>query len=102
MWQRCCSRFPDGVWLVELAPISNSDRLLPVVASAFGLQETADMPIRDILLNYLKNRSLLLVIDNCEHMIAACAEMADFLLHNCSKLASAASREALRVDGEMA
>jgi predicted ATPase/class 3 adenylate cyclase/DNA-binding CsgD family transcriptional regulator len=96
------SRFSDGVWLVELAHISNSDRLLPVVASTFGLQETADMPIRDISLNYLKNRSLLLILDNCEHMIAACAEMADLLLHSCSKLTLlATSREALRVDGEI-
>ncbi len=97
------SRFSCGVWLVELAPVSNSDRLLPVVASTFGLQETADMSIRDILLNYLKNRSLLLVLDNCEHMIAACAELADLLLHNCSKLTLlATSREALRVEGEIA
>ena len=96
------SGFSDGVWLVELAPISNPDRLLPVVASSLGLRETADMPMRDILLNYLKDRSLLLVLDNCEHMIAACAELADLLLHKCSKLTLlATSREALRVDGEV-
>lgn len=93
--------FRDGVWLVELASVTNPDLLPQAIAAVLDLKETADLPVGDVLTHYLKNRVLLLVLDNCEHLIAACAELVDHLLHACPKVTIlATSREALRIAGE--
>lgn len=95
--------FNDGVWFVELAPLADLAFVPQVVASALGLQERAGIPWVDNLSDYLRAKHLLLVMDNCEHLIEACARLIDQLLHNCPKLyILASSREALGIAGETA
>ena len=94
-------RFPDGVWLVELAPIADA-RLVPqAIASALGVKEAGGRPIAEALANHVRQRSLLLVLDNCEHLSASCAEIAKALLSASPNLKIlATSREPMRVRGE--
>jgi len=93
--------FPDGVWLIELAPLADPALVPQVVASALGLREDASRDMLATLTDFLNARSLLLILDNCEHVLEACAQLADALLQagpNLRILAS--SREALGVAGE--
>ena len=93
--------FSDGVWLVELAPLTDP-RLVPqAVASVLGVKEAAGRPVTEALLRFFRNRRLLLILDNCEHLLQACAELAKQLLQAGphSKIV-ATSREPLRVTGE--
>ncbi len=93
--------FEDGVWLVELAPLSDSALVPQAVASMLGLQEPMGRAVLDILKDYLLRKNLLLVLDNCEHLIEACAQLADALLHVAPHLnILATSREALGIAGE--
>jgi len=92
---------PDGVWLVELAPLADPALVPTALAQVLGLREEAGRPILETLSNYLKEKSLLLVLDNCEHLVAACAALASALLRACPDLRIlATSREALAVAGE--
>jgi predicted ATPase/class 3 adenylate cyclase len=94
--------FPDGVWLVELAPVTDPGLVVQAVAATLGLRTMTSQSLHEILLEYLQNRQVLLVIDNCEHLIANCAVLVDELLRACSKIKIlASSREALGVVGEM-
>jgi predicted ATPase len=94
-------RFPDGVWLVELAPISDPAFLVSTIADVFGLREVQGTPLIDLLADYLRAKEILLVLDNCEHLVEASAFTANQLLHACPKLkVIASSREALGIDGE--
>jgi predicted ATPase/class 3 adenylate cyclase len=94
--------FPDGVWLVELAPVSDSNSVAQALAGVLQLRGTPGMPVLDLLTSYLRSRRLLLVLDNCEHLIDACARLADHLLHTCPSLTIlASSREALGIAGEV-
>ena len=96
------SSFKDGVWLVELAPLSDPALIVQTVAAVFGLREAPDRPLVDLVVDYLRGKQLLLILDNCEHLIDACARLADQLLRNCPDLKIlASSREALGIDGEM-
>jgi hypothetical protein len=72
------NEFPDGVWLVDLAPLSAPNLVAQTIAIAVGVREGPQRSARDALLENLRNRELLLVLDNCEHLIGACAELADF------------------------
>jgi non-specific serine/threonine protein kinase len=93
--------FPDGVWLVDLAPLSVPDLLAETIATAVGVREGSQRSARDALLDTLRDRELLLVLDNCEHLIADCAELAEALLRAAPALRIVAtSREALGVSGE--
>ncbi|MBI3914951.1 MAG: AAA family ATPase [Chloroflexi bacterium] len=93
--------YGDGVWFVELAPLSDPALVAQIVASAFGLQEGAGRSLETALKDYLREKNLLLILDNCEHLIAACAQFADKLLHACPHLKIlATSREALGIAGE--
>ena len=93
--------FPDGVWLVELAPLADPALVPQVVATTFGLKEQAGQPLMDMLLHHLRARRLLLVLDNCEHLIQACAELAEVLLRASASLTViVTSREALSIPGE--
>lgn len=95
------SKFKDGVWLTELAPISNPANITTAIASVFELREVQNIPILTILLDYLRAKQLLLVLDNCEHLVEASAKIVDQLLHACPQLKIiASSREALGIDGE--
>ena len=92
--------FPDGVWLAELASISAPELVADTVASALGLRPT-NRPAMEVLVDNLRGKRLLLILDNCEHLISACAELADALLRACPALSIiATSREALNVAGE--
>ncbi len=93
--------FPDGVWFVELAPLSDP-RLVPQsVAIVLGVKEEAGHPVVEALIKYAKDRRLLIVLDNCEHLVQACAELVTQLLQSGPNLKIlASSREALRVSGE--
>ncbi len=99
-WQLVNS-FPDGVWLVELAGIADPDLVLQTVTSTLGIEADAQRPLSDTLERALRDSDLLLVLDNCEHVIDACAGLIQSLLRACSKVrVLATSREALRVAGE--
>lgn len=94
--------FPDGVWLVELASLTDPSQVLPAVAAVFQLREPADRGQLDRLLDYLAPRRALLILDNCEHLVGACAHLVSQLLDACPSLSVlATSREALRVAGEV-
>jgi predicted ATPase/class 3 adenylate cyclase len=96
-------QFPDGAWLVELAPLSDSDLVPPTVASVLGLKEEPGKPIIQTLIEYLKDKRLLLLLDNCEHLLEACAKFADALLRHCASVQIvASSREGLGINGEQA
>jgi non-specific serine/threonine protein kinase len=94
-------QFGDGVWLVDLAPIGTPDLVPQAIASAIRVRETPQRSVRDALLDNLCNRELLLVLDNCEHLIDACAELAEALLRRAPALRIiVTSRETLGVPGE--
>jgi non-specific serine/threonine protein kinase len=95
--------FADGVWLVELAPISDPLLVPQAVAAALGVREGSGRlsSMTDTLIGSLQQRQLLLVLDNCEHLIDACANLADRLLQACPELRIlATSREPLHIAGE--
>jgi non-specific serine/threonine protein kinase len=91
-----------GVWLIELDSVSRADLLPQVVATALGVGERAGRSLIDAIVEALGDRRVLIVLDNCEHLIEAAAELADALLRRCPKLRIlATSRETLRVSGEV-
>jgi predicted ATPase/class 3 adenylate cyclase len=93
--------FGDGVWLAELAPLADPSLILQTIASVFGLREQLGMPLNELLIDFLRAKNLLLIIDNCEHLVESCAQLADQLLHICANLKIvASSREALGIAGE--
>lgn len=93
--------FPAGVWLVELAPLAEPELVVPTVAQVFGLREVPGTPLIQTLCAYLKNKRALLILDNCEHLLSACAELAGKLLQSGPDVRLlASSREILNVPGE--
>jgi len=93
--------FPDGVWFVELAPLRDGALAALAVASVLGVKEEPGKPVVDALKAFVRERRLLLVLDNCEHLLAACADLAQALLQAGTGLkVLATSREALHVRGE--
>jgi len=94
--------FADGIWFVQLAPLSEAALLPQVVANTLNVHEVENRPPLTLLLNYLRARQLLLVLDNCEHLIEAAAQLADTLLPHCPHLQMlATSREGLNIAGEV-
>jgi predicted ATPase/class 3 adenylate cyclase len=95
--------YPDGVWLVELAPITDPRLVAQTVASVLGVKEEPGYSVLDALLGFARDRRFLLVFDNCEHVVQACAEFARLLLEAAPGVTIlASSREALNVRGERA
>jgi len=95
--------FEDGAWMVELAPLPDPSLLPQAVASVLGVREQSGLPLLDTLSDHLRTGKLLLLLDNCEHLIGACAELAETLLRSCPELrVLATSREALGITGEVA
>jgi predicted ATPase/class 3 adenylate cyclase len=95
--------FLNGVRLLELAPLTDPEQIIPALAQVFGLQENPYATLESMLMDYLRDKQLLLILDNCEHLINACAHLADNLLHHCTGLKIlASSRESLGIAGEMA
>jgi predicted ATPase/class 3 adenylate cyclase len=97
------TNFQHGVWLVELAPLSEESQIIPALAQVFGLRELPFNPLTKLVDDYLRDKKLLLILDNCEHLITACARLADHLLRQCTGLKIlTSSREALGIAGEVA
>lgn len=95
------SAFPDGIWFIDLAPLSDPGLVSQAIASVFDLRQVSDTPITVLLHNFLRDKNLLLILDNCEHLIQASADLADSLLQTCPALEIlATSREILNVPGE--
>lgn len=95
--------FPDGVWWVELASLSHETQVAWAVAKALGVREQPGEALAQTVVNWLGSapRKLLLILDNCEHLLDACATLAETLLRACSGLKIlATSREPLRISGE--
>ena len=94
--------YPDGVWLVELARLSEGDLVPQAVAAALGVKERPGQPLPVTLGEFLRAKQMLLVVDNCEHLLEATAGLVDILLDSCSRLRIlSTSREALDVTGEV-
>ena len=95
-------QFPDGVWFVELASITDPDLIRQTILSALGIPEQPGLTVLQLLMDYLREKKLLLMLDNCEHLIEASAKLIDTLLTSSPALQiMATSREALGVGGEM-
>lgn len=94
--------FDDGVWFVDLAPLSVPSLVGVAVEATLGLHDQDQRPPHARLSAYLKSRQALLVLDNCEHLIGACAELVRTLLQSCPQLSIlATSRESLGIQGEV-
>jgi non-specific serine/threonine protein kinase len=94
--------YSDGVWLVELAALSDPKLVPQALASTLGVREQAGRPLMETLADHLQAKCLLLVLDNCEHLLAACAQLADALLRRSPHLRIlATSRETLGITGEV-
>ena len=95
-------QFPNGIWFVELAAISNPELIPQTILSAFKIGDQPGLTSLQLLTNYLQEKELLLILDNCEHLIEATASLAKTLLDNAAGLKIlATSREALGVNGEL-
>jgi non-specific serine/threonine protein kinase len=94
--------FPDGVWFLDLAPLSDPALVPGTAAKLLGLRETGEISITDLLIDYLRFRKALIIFDNCEHLIEACTGLVYSLLTGCETVSIlATSRESLRVSGEI-
>ena len=93
--------FADSVWLVELAPLTDERLIAQTVLTVLGIKEQPAVTIADTLIKELKNKELLLLLDNCEHLVEASARICQTLLTACPRVRIlATSREALRIAGE--
>lgn len=98
---RTSAEYADGVWIADFGELSDPDHVDRVVASVFGLGDESGRTAREVLIGYLRSRRALIVLDNCEHLIARCASIATALLRGCPGLTLvASSREPLSIDGE--
>lgn len=88
--------FPDGVWLAELAPLSDSSLVPNAVASALGVPEQPGRGLTETLADSLRPKSALIILDNCEHLVAACAHLTDTLLRACPHLRNARDQRPVR------
>jgi predicted ATPase/DNA-binding CsgD family transcriptional regulator len=99
--RQVAGRFADGVWLVELAPVSDPGQVPGVVAAALGVREQPGVAVAGTLARVLARQQVMLVLDNCEHVIGAAAGLCAELVAACDDLRIlATSREGLRVAGE--
>ena len=99
--QRVGSRYADGAWLCELAPVADADGIVHSLASMLGVEQQPGRSLRESLLNALSQRSSLIVLDNCEHLLTVVAELVEDIVRSSRETdVLATSREALGVDGE--
>ncbi|GAA4075010.1 tetratricopeptide repeat protein [Nonomuraea soli] len=99
---RVVDDFADGVWLVELAKITRADLLLHMLADVLQAAEEGARTLLDTLIGRIASQRILLVLDNCEHVIEECARVVDALIANCANLrVLATSREPVRIAGEL-
>jgi len=88
--------YPGGVWLAELAPVPGPDLITGVVASALGIREEPGRPLADTIAAHLRDSEALLIIDNCEHVLDAAADLVGGLLRRCRSASGGRSRRASR------
>lgn len=94
--------YPEGIWLVELSQLSDPSLVTQAIASTLGLHKEPGIILMETLIAALKTKRLLLVLDNCEHLIDACSHVSQTLLLACPQLQIlATSREALQIPGEI-
>jgi non-specific serine/threonine protein kinase len=94
--------FPDGVWFIEFAPLSDPSLVLQNLLTTLGLSEQPGLSAFTIVSDFFRPKRALLILDNCEHLIDACAQLTNTLLRACPTLhILTTSREALGVAGEM-
>jgi len=94
-------RYPDGVWFVDLAPIKDPALVPSATAQVLNVREEAGKPLMQTLCEHIKEHKLLFILDNCEHLVSACASLADALLRGAPGVrVLATSREALHISGE--
>ena len=99
--QSLLNDYPDGVWFISLESIADEDLLPQTVASFLNIPEPPDKSLISAIKNEVENKSLLLILDNCEHLLDACAQLAEALLKTCPNLKIlATSRDLLRLRGE--
>jgi predicted ATPase/DNA-binding CsgD family transcriptional regulator len=98
---RALDAYPDGAWLVDLTSIKDGHLVARAFGSALGVHERPREPVAETLLEHLRRRQLLLVVDNCEHVIEDAAGLVDTILRSCEGITLlATSREPLRISGE--
>ena len=91
----------DGVWLVELASILDPSLMAQTVANVFGLKEEPGKPILQSLTDFIRAKRLLLILDNCEHLLDSCSRLAEAILHQCAMVSIlTSSRQGLGISGE--
>jgi predicted ATPase/class 3 adenylate cyclase len=94
-------QFREGAWLVELAPVRDPDGVVGAFAAVFGVTARAGQTVEESLVEFLRTKQLLLVVDNCEHLLEAVADLVEVLERSCRGLSIlATSREGLALDGE--
>lgn len=94
--------FADGVWLIELAPLSEPDRVPDAAATALKIRLAPGAPPLPAVIDYLRDREALLLLDNCEHLLPAAAKLADEIIRDCPRVKLlVSSREPLGVQGEV-
>ncbi|MCB0204627.1 MAG: AAA family ATPase [Anaerolineae bacterium] len=94
-------QFPDGVWFAELAPVTDPGQVVARVAATLNVQEQPGRPLLDALTNHLRRKELLLLLDNVEHLVRECAELAEHLLMHCPAVKILVTgRESLFIGGE--
>jgi len=94
-------QYADGVWMVELAPVSDPARIPERIAATFRVQEQPGRPMADAIVDFLRHKHMLLLLDNAEHLVTEAAAVAQMLLEKCPRLEIlATSREPLLIPGE--
>jgi predicted ATPase/DNA-binding SARP family transcriptional activator len=94
--------FPDGVWLVDLAAVADPALVPATVARVLGVRDEPGQTLSMTLVEHLRQKRLLLVLDNCEHLVAACAQLTETALRACPGLSTlVTSREPVHVAGEL-
>ncbi|MGB8504738.1 ATP-binding protein, partial [Mycobacterium sp.] len=94
-------RFADGVWVCELAPLDASEAVSHAIAATLRLQQQQGLGIEETVIEYLRTRELLLIVDNCEHVLDAAAALLAQIVQHCQRISVlATSREALGIEGE--
>jgi predicted ATPase/DNA-binding SARP family transcriptional activator len=95
------NEYPNGIWFIALDSLSDPNLVPQTVAAVFEIRESSDRSVNELLINRLHEKTTLLILDNCEHVVEACAKFATTLLSNCPKLKIlATSREVLNISGE--
>lgn len=95
-------KYSDGAWFADLAPISDPAQVIAAIAAIFSIQESANRPLLDSVIAQLRTKQLVLILDNCEHVIEAASQTAAALLRSCPGIVIlATSREPLNIPGEI-